>query len=335
MGFLDPYEDHQNWCERSGDDPAGGAGTRPVGGPSSLASPPWRQWVFGWIAVPRTRHGSRLGVVVKQRWLTVGADQRVVSFLDLGGDGPVMLALHGTFGRGAIFRRLAVALRGRARVVAPDQRGHGYSDHRGRFGRDEFVGDAAAFVRELAVGPVVVLGHSLGGITAYQLAARHPDLVSALIIEDVGPVMCRPQIARPVLDVRGWPRDAGTRHELERLISDQGVPDVGYFMRSAVVDGDRWRLLFDWNQMMEIQEGGLGDWWADWLGSSCPALVLRGGHSTLLPADLARQMVMRRPHARLVEFPDAGHWIHDDDPDGFANAIATFLDGSSRVRADG
>jgi pimeloyl-ACP methyl ester carboxylesterase len=268
---------------------------------------------------------GRLGGVLRQQWLSLGTDGRGLAYLDSGGDGPVMLALHGTFGRGAIFRRLAADLRGLVRVVAPDQRAHGYSGHGGSVGREEFVGDAAAFVRALGVGPVVVLGHSLGGITGYQLAARHPGLVTALIIEDVGPVMRRPEIAQPVLDVRGWPRSAATRDELERRILAQGVPDAGYFMQSAVPDGGRWRLLFDWDQMMEVQEGGVGDWWDDWLASRCPALVLRGGHSTLLPAELARQMVARRPHTQLAEFPDAGHWIHDDDPAGYAQAVAAFL----------
>jgi pimeloyl-ACP methyl ester carboxylesterase len=139
----------------------------------------------------------------------------------------VVLALHGTFGRDAVFARLAADLQGRARIVAPDQGGHGYSDHRGGFSRDEFVRDAAVFVREMGLEPVVVLGHSLGGITAYQLAARHPGLVRALIIEDVGPVMRQPQIARPVLDVRGWPRRAATRQRLEDLIAGRDVPDAG------------------------------------------------------------------------------------------------------------
>lgn len=263
--------------------------------------------------------------MLEQGWLAIGPDGRGLSYLDFAGDGPVVLALHGSFGRGAIFARLAADLRGRARIVAPDQRGHGHSDHRGGFSRDEFVSDAAAFVRGLGLSPVVVLGHSLGGITAYQFAARHPGLVRALIIEDVGPVMRRSQIANPVLDVRGWPRQAATRRELEGLILDCGVPDAGYFMQSAVCEGGRWRLLFDWDQMMKVQDGGLGDWWSDWLGSRCPALVLRGGRSTLLPAGLARQMVTRRPDTWLAEFPDAGHWIHDDDPDGFARAVSGFL----------
>lgn len=248
-----------------------------------------------------------------------------LSYVDHGGGGTPLLALHGTFGRGTVFNRLARDLAGHARVIAPDQRGHGLSDHTAGYTRDEFVTDAARLLRALDLGPAVVLGHSLGGITAYQLAARHPDLVSALVIEDVGPVMRRPEIAHPVLDVRGWPRTGRTRDELARGIEEAGVPDSGYFMHSAIRDGDHWRLLFDWDDMMEVQEGGVGDWWPDWLASTCPALVLRGGNSTLLPAGLARAMTERRPGTRLTTFPSAGHWIHDDDPDGVARAVTAFL----------
>ncbi|MEO3750906.1 alpha/beta hydrolase [Streptomyces sp. B6B3] len=233
--------------------------------------------------------------------------------------------MHGSFGRGTIFARLAADLADQARVVAPDQRGHGLSDRADDYGRAGFVDDAAFLLRELGMAPAVVLGHSLGGITAYQLAARHPELVSALIIEDAGPVMRQPEIAHPVLDVRGWPATAPTRHELARRIEAAGVPDAAYFMQSAVDRGDHWGLLFDWDEMMAVQKGGVGDWWADWLGSTCPAVVLHGGQSPLLPSDLARTMVARRPGTSFVTFPKAGHWIHDDAPAGLAAAVADFL----------
>jgi len=258
------------------------------------------------------------------RQLFAHTGRNTVAYLDSGGPGTPVLALHGSFGRGAVFTGLAARLAGVARVVAPDQRGHGRTGRADSYSRDDFVADAAHLVRALGLAPVVVLGHSLGGITAYQLAARHPDLVSALVVEDVGPVMRRPEVAHPVLDVRGWPATAPTREELARAIAEH-VPDSGYFMRSAVREGGRWRLLFDWDDMMAVQRGGVGDWWADWLGSTCPALVLRGGRSPLLPAELARRMTARRPGARLVEFPDAGHWVHDDEPAAMARAIEAFL----------
>lgn len=185
----------------------------------------------------------------------------------------------------------------------------------------------AAVLRQRYGGqPVGVLGHSLGGITAYQLAARHPELVRVLLVEDVGPVMRRPEVEHPVLNVRGWPSAARTREALADAIRARGVPDPGYFLHSAIGDDRRgWRLLFDYDEMMAVQEHGVGDWCSDWLGSRCPALVLRGGRSTLLPAALAADMVRCRPNTWLVEFADAGHWIHDDDPDGCARAILDFL----------
>ncbi|MGW7519103.1 alpha/beta fold hydrolase [Streptomyces sp. NPDC054796] len=265
---------------------------------------------------------------------------RTVAYADHGGGGVPLLALHGTFGRGAAFAGIAERLAGRVRVIAPDQRGHGHTDRADDYGADAFVEDAAAFVRHLGLGPLPVLGHSRGGITAYQLAARHPELVSALLVEDVGPVMRRPEVDRPTLDVRGWPRTAPTREELGAAIVAAGVPDVSYFLQSAEPeggagpDGGGWRLLFDWDDMMAVQESGVGDWWPEWLGSRCPALVLRGGHSTMLPAPLAREMTGHRPDTRLVEFPAAGHWIHDDDPDGFAEAVAEFL-GAAPVTVGG
>jgi pimeloyl-ACP methyl ester carboxylesterase len=61
--------------------------------------------------------------VPRQELSRAGAGGRGLSYLDFGGDGRVMVALHGSFGRGAIFAQLAADLRGLARVVAPDQRG--------------------------------------------------------------------------------------------------------------------------------------------------------------------------------------------------------------------
>ncbi|MBB5954303.1 pimeloyl-ACP methyl ester carboxylesterase [Saccharothrix tamanrassetensis] len=247
-----------------------------------------------------------------------------IAYTDFGGVGTPVLALHGSFGRGSVFTTLAAHLDGHARIIAPDQRGHGLSDHTPTYTRDDFVNDAASLLSRLGAGPVVVLGHSSGGITAYQLAARHPDLVSALIIEDVGPLMRTPEIPHPVLDVRDWPTTAPTREALADAMTAH-VPDSTYFMHSAVQEDDHWHLLFDWNDMMAVQEACVGDWWPDWLASTCPALVLHGAHSPLLPPGLAEAMTVRRADTRLVRFPDAGHWIHDDAPEAMARAIKAFL----------
>lgn len=181
---------------------------------------------------------------------------RRLSWVDFGGSGSTMLALHGSFGRASVFAPLAERLTMRIRLVALDQRGHGMADHGGPFTREEFVADATAAINALGLGPVLVLGHSLGGITAYQLAARHPELVRALVIEDVGAVMRNPEVEHPMLDVRGWPTKAPSLVALAEAIKARGVPDASYFLQSAVPEGDGWQLLFDPDEMMEVQRHG-------------------------------------------------------------------------------
>lgn len=88
-----------------------------------------------------------------------------------------------------MFAPLAEALAPQWRVIALDQRGHGESERAQSYQRADYVADIAAFHRHLGLGPVLVLGHSLGGVNAYQYAARHAGQVTALIVEDVGAVV--------------------------------------------------------------------------------------------------------------------------------------------------
>ncbi|MBC3982501.1 alpha/beta hydrolase [Streptomyces sp. AC536] len=255
---------------------------------------------------------------------------RALRYLDPGGPGRPVLALHGHFGRARAYAGLIVALAPRYRVIALEQRGHGRSaDPRadaGDFTREAYVADAAAFLRALDLGRVPVVGHSAGGVTAFQLAARETELVGALIVEEGGADNRRPRVPHPVLDVRAWPRRAPTLAALGERVRERGIPDAGYFLESAVEYPDGWGFLFDLDAMMASQRAAVGDWWPDWLGSACPALLLHGGRSFVLPTDLAREMADRRPGTTLRTFPDCGHWVHDDDPAGFASVVGGFLD---------
>ncbi|GII90750.1 alpha/beta fold hydrolase [Sinosporangium siamense] len=249
-----------------------------------------------------------------------------LAWIDFGGDGTPVLALHGHFGRARQFARLAADLAPEYRLIALDQRGHGHSDRGdGDFGQDASVADAAAFVRTLGLGPSIVYGHSMGGVTAFHLAARHPDLVRALIVEEGGALNRRPEIPHPVLDVRDWPHRTPTLAELRRQIEARGIPDASYFLESAVEHADGWGLLFDYTDMMRSQEVLIGDWWPQWLGSTCPALLVHGLASAILPTSMARDMANRRPNTVLRELPGCGHWVHSDDPAGFTQVVREFL----------
>ncbi|GGS35131.1 alpha/beta fold hydrolase [Actinokineospora fastidiosa] len=246
---------------------------------------------------------------------------RTLQVVDFGGDGPPVLALHGHFGRARMWAAIAGELDGRHRVIALEQRAHGRSD-RGPVSPDDYRDDVGAVLAEL--GPMPVVGHSMGGIVAFRAAARYPGLVTALVVID-SPVRNQPpEVPRPVLDVSGWPRRAPTLAALRAGIEAHGIPDAGYFLESAVEHRDGWGLLFDAEDMMASQRALVGDWWPDWLAATCPALLVHGADSFLLPTPMARDMAARRPGTTLRVFP-GGHWVHDEHPGLVAAAIAEFL----------
>ncbi|MGW5481788.1 alpha/beta fold hydrolase [Streptomyces sp. NPDC004008] len=238
-----------------------------------------------------------------------------LSFLDFGGPGRPLLALHGHFGEGRTFTRLARELGDSWRVIALDQRGHGYSDRPADLSRTGYVEDAATVLEHLGIDSAVVLGHSLGGVNAYQLAARHPGLVDALIVEDIGA-----EVDDDLSFSLPWPHRAPTRAE---LLEELG-PSAKYLMDAVREYPDGWGLAFDPKDMNASQQHLNGDHWDDWLASDCPALLIRGSRSRVLSAEHAKDMAARRPYTRLVELP-AGHTVHETVPAAFAAAVRGFL----------
>ena len=101
------------------------------------------------------------------------------------------MLLHGLGGTWDYWGRTMTLLAERARCVALDLPGFGHSDAPpGGFDLDSAVDELAGALRELAVGPAAVCGHSLGGPLAVRLALRHPDIVSRVVL--VGPSGLKP-----------------------------------------------------------------------------------------------------------------------------------------------
>ncbi|MEU9088411.1 alpha/beta hydrolase [Streptomyces sp. NPDC048357] len=242
-------------------------------------------------------------------------DGRRLVYTDFGGPGAPLLALHGHFQNGAVFEELAREVGPAWRVIALDQRGHGESDRAGEYTREGYVADAAALLEHVGLGPAVVLGHSLGGVNAYQLAARRPDLVRAVVVEDIGAV-----VDGDLSFARAWPRRAATR---EGFLA--GVGSSAPHLEGAVREyPDGWGTAFEVEDMVESQRGLNGDHWEDWLGVRKPTLLVRGDRSGVLSAEHAREMAVRRAGVRMVELP-AGHAVRVGDPVGYFSAVRGFL----------
>ncbi|WP_234342953.1 alpha/beta fold hydrolase [Streptomyces fulvoviolaceus] len=102
-------------------------------------------------------------------------DGRRLSYLDFGGTGRPLVALHSHLPEGATFARLAPALSPEWRPIAPDQRGHGESDSAADYSREGYVADVLALLDHLGPARGVLFGRSLGAVNACRFTARHPE----------------------------------------------------------------------------------------------------------------------------------------------------------------
>jgi esterase len=243
-------------------------------------------------------------------------DGLTFSYLDERGKGQALIALHAHWMEGLTFVPLAEALAPEWRVIALDQRGHGHSDHAPTYTRANYIGDVGALLGHLGLREAVVLGNSLGGVNAYQFAARHPDRVKALIIEDIGV-----EVSTDISFSLPWEGTFASREALAERIGPRLAP---YLENSFRHTASGWRLAFDPQDMVVSQNLLNGDHWEDWLATTCPALVIRGCDSKLTNADQMEEMAARRPNTSLQTL-DGGHVVHIDNPIGFIEAVKTFL----------
>lgn len=244
-----------------------------------------------------------------------------LAYADTGGTGRPLLALHGAFGRGRPFLSLADRLGPEWRIVAPDQRGHGRSDRADDYSREAFLDDTAAIIEQLGLAPAVIVGHSLGGVNAFQLAARRPELVAAIVVADAPAEM--PPHSSDWLDT--LPETYPSLDELRRVLTDRvTIGDPRHFLEDAYETDQGWRMRWHADDVREVKRNIFGEYWDDWTASTQPALLARGGASIIVGEEVATRMAAR-PNTRLVTIDGGSHDFYITHREQFHDAVADFL----------
>ena len=204
-------------------------------------------------------------------------------------DGPPLVLLHG-LGEGAVsWAPVVPRLAEGHRVLALDLRGHGASDWPGAYRLEQMRDDVVGVLDALGLGEVVLVGHSMGGVVAYLVAFAHPERVARLVVEDAPPP---------------WPR--GPRALPERPAGD---------------------LTFDWAVVAAVAaqvDDPTMRWWRHLPGLAVPLLLVGGGPTSTVPQDRLAEVVRLVPDGTLVTL-DAGHDVHEDRPEEFADAVLGWL----------
>ncbi|OKK16868.1 hydrolase [Streptomyces sp. CB00455] len=257
---------------------------------------------------------------------------------------PAALLLHGLMGRASHWAGTARWLAEHRRVIALDQRGHGRSESppAGPYTREAFVADAEAVVEQLGLAPVTLIGHSMGALTAWQLAARRPDLVAALVICDMRASALGEASQKEWQEwFHRWPLPFPTQDAARRWFGEDDPrverPDPGrgaFFAEVMHEAPDGWRPVFSRSQMLTARETWVHDaHWEELAQVCCPTLVVRGLDGELGRAE-AQEMVRVLPAGQYAEIPDAGHYLHYDHPTAWRAAVEPFLAAVKTPAAD-
>lgn len=245
-----------------------------------------------------------------------------------GENGSPVVLLHGLFGSGrnwmTVARKLAA---GNHRVAAADLRNHGSSQWTDTMSYPEMADDLRDTITALGLGPVALLGHSMGGKAAMLTALRHPELVDRLVVVDVAPVAYPPAFEVYARAMRGARLDGVQRRaEVEQQLVD-AVPSAGtraFLLQNLVLDdaGARWRPNL---AVIEAALPDISGWPAVDGRYDGPALFVPGGKSDYVRPEHEAEIRRLFPAATIAGVAEAGHWVHAERLDDFLAVITPFI----------
>ncbi|WP_438295749.1 alpha/beta fold hydrolase [Streptomyces sp. HUAS TT7] len=248
---------------------------------------------------------------------------------DWGGPGPAVLLLHGGGLSARTWDFVCLGLRGAARLVALDLRGHGDSDWSDDYRIGTMAEDIVAAADHLGFDRVRLVGMSLGGVVAAHVADAYPGRVERLALIDVAPGVDFESTGC----MRAFMAGLGPVAELDAVVDAAmrvnpraGRASVAYRMSTLfrrAPDGDwvpkgdprppDFPAILDAIERLAAQLAGL------------PVLLVRGGRSRVLSQSTAERLVGCVPDGGLVVVPGAGHNVQEDNPAALIPALGAFL----------
>lgn len=246
-------------------------------------------------------------------------------FTEQRGSGPYLVLLHGLFGSQDNLAGIARAAAPFFTVVSVDLPNHGRSPHCDRMNYPEM---AQAVLDSLPADAdsFYLLGHSMGGKTAIQIALQAQKRVKALLVADIAPVQYDDRHSSIIDAMQSVQLDSlGSRQEadqqLARTIKEPGVRQ--FLLKNLVKENDRfyWRCNLPviarcYSQVLAAPTG------APYSG---PVLFIKGANSDYIEASHQSAIKALLPNARAKIIHGAGHWLHAEKPAAFHKIVLDFL----------
>jgi N-formylmaleamate deformylase len=243
-------------------------------------------------------------------------------YLRTGGSKPPLVLLHGLTGNGTCWSPLARALEDEYDVVMPDARGHGNSSTPlNGYRYQDHAKDVVGLVQELEMTTPVLLGHSMGGMTATVVAAQAITPIRAVILAD--PTFLSPQRQHQV-------HDGDLIEQHRRLLSSSKSDLLAQArLRHPRRSCEFIELITEARRRTRISAFDVlvppNPEYHQLVSAICVPILLVIGEAGVVSLETARELHKLNPRVRLQQIPEAGHGLPYDQPDRFAAVVRSFL----------
>jgi esterase len=240
---------------------------------------------------------------------------------------PTLVIAHGLYGSGRNWGVIARRLADRRNVVAVDMRNHGDSPRTTTHSYPDMAADLAEVTATLGA-PVDLLGHSMGGKAAMQLALTHGALIRRLVVADIAPVAYSHDQTRHVDAMAGVDLSQITSRSQAEAALSATVDDPAlraFFLQSLDLKAQppRWKLNLPVLKAEMPKIVG----WPDTQGQfDHPTLFLTGAESHYVRPEHRDRIRTLFPKSRFAKIPGAGHWLHAEKPREFEDTVRVFLE---------
>lgn len=262
------------------------------------------------------------------------AGEARVAFHHWGAGPACVMLIHGLGDGRFVWRGFESMLGQFCAGISIDLRGHGDSprDPLQRYTAEGFVADVTSLLDWLDWPTTMLIGHSIGGEIAIQVAAARPARVHGVVAVDSGPELERTAAQRIRKDLRGLPRYYAAAAEFIDIVASRyplaDPTALRHYADGALrphPNGAGFELKLDLAVLEGMPTPDVAANWSALESVACPMLLVRGRLSSVLSRHRALEVPRRVANCRLVEVDAAGHVVPLENPRGLYAAVDPFL----------
>jgi len=238
-----------------------------------------------------------------------------------------VILIHGLFGSLSNLANTAKALSCDFNTYQLDLRNHGASPHSSRMGYPDMAADIIKFMDNHAISQANLLGHSMGGKVAMQLALTYPERVDKLIVADIAPVTY-PRHPNPALEGLQLLAQSSlqSRKQADALLAQHvsEAPVRAFLLKNLYrTDSGDYKLRLNLPVIVDHYQA-----FAEALTGTPfmgPTLFLKGNDSAYIQSKHKDDILRLFPNAKMQIITGTGHWLHSEKPDTFNRLVSQFL----------